>query len=172
MKRIFTCVAVVATLFGCQDQENSAPNDFTGNESVYTLAAPPDAAYDISGTVTFKEKKDGQTVITVALSGTDGDVQLPVHLHLGTIGAPDADVYALLNPVLGKTGQSETLFAHAGDETPLNYQQLIALNACVKVHLAASGPDRDVVLAGGNIGSAFTNDTSARGSFFASCKSE
>jgi hypothetical protein len=165
-------VAVVATLLGCQDQENSAPSDFTGNESVYTLAAPPDAAYDISGTVTFKEKKDGQTVIIVALSGTDGDVQLPVHLHLGTIGAPDADVYALLNPVLGKTGQSETLLAHAGDETPLDYQQLIALNACIKVHLAASGPDRDVVLAGGNIGSAFINDTSARGSFFASCKSE
>jgi hypothetical protein len=172
MKRLFTCVAVAATLWGCQDQESSPPSDFTGNESVYALAAPADAVYDISGTVTFKEKKDGQAVIVVALSGTDGDVQLPVHLHLGNIGAPDADVYALLNPVLGETGVSETLLARAGDETLVDYQKLIALNACIKVHLAASGPGRDVVLAGGNIGSAFTNDTSARGSFFASCKSE
>lgn len=173
MKRFFTCVALAAALFGCQDQnQESAPSDFTGNESVYALAAPPDAAYDISGTVTFKEKKDGQAVIVVALSGTDGDVQLPVHLHLGSIGEPDADVYALLNPVLGKTGLSETLLSHAGDETPMDYQKLVNLNACIKVHLAASGPGRDVVLAGGNIGSAFTNDTSARGGFFASCKSE
>jgi hypothetical protein len=172
MKRLFTCVAVAATLFGCQDQESSAPSDFTGNESVYALAAPPDGVYDISGTVTFKEKKDGQAVIVVALSGTDGDVQLPVHLHLGNIGAPDADVYALLNPVLGKTGLSETLLARAGDETPMDYQKLIDLNACIKVHLAESGPGRDVVLAGGNIGAAFADDASARGAFFASCKSE
>jgi hypothetical protein len=40
------------------------------------------------------------------------------------------------------------------DETLLKYSQLIELDACVKIHLAASGPDRDIILAGGNIGSA------------------
>jgi hypothetical protein len=105
------------------------------------------------------------------LTGTEGDIEHPVHLHLGNISEPGADVVALLNPVLGSTGQSETLLKQLSDETQITYRQLVDLNACIKVHLAASGPDRDIVLAGGNIGVA-SSDVAGGRAGVGICKSE
>jgi hypothetical protein len=148
-----TIIAGVMLIFmiGCQENE-AIQDDFTGNEVVYPLQSG--SVYPISGTVTFKEKKDGNTSIVIELAGTEGNIEHPVHLHFGNISAPGADVAALLKPVLGNSGKSETSFSMLADETPVTYAQLIELNACIKIHLAASGPDRDIILAGGNIGSA------------------
>ncbi|MEQ9412293.1 MAG: hypothetical protein RIF39_00610, partial [Cyclobacteriaceae bacterium] len=57
------------------------------------------------------------------------------------------------NPVLGSTGRSETNFVQLANETKLNYTELLGLEASIKVHLSDVGPERDIVLAGGNIGS-------------------
>jgi hypothetical protein len=149
MKKV---VAGIIALLAIGCQENELVSDFTGNEVVYALQSG--SVYPISGSATFKEKKDGNTVIIIELTGTEGELQHPVHLHLGDIASPGADVAALLTPVFGKTGKSETTLVHLGDETMLNYAELIDLNACIKIHLADSGPDRDIILAGGNIGSA------------------
>ncbi|MEO7989532.1 MAG: hypothetical protein ABI663_08330, partial [Chryseolinea sp.] len=100
-----------------------------------------------------KEKIGGSTLAVVNLTGTEGNLQHPVHLHLGELSTDGAAVAALLNPVLGKTGVSETSITKLADETTITYAQIIALQACVKVHLAASGPERDIILAAGNIGS-------------------
>jgi hypothetical protein len=169
MKKLIWGMVLGAAMMACQDSETES-TDFTGNETVYPLVAG--SSYDIDGTVTIQEKKDGSALIAVTLSGTDGDVQLPVHLHLGNIAAPGAEIYALLNPVTGKTGKSETLLNQVADETPITYKQLIALKACLKVHLAASGPDKDIVLAGGNIGAASADDSSTGRLGFGVCKSE
>lgn len=166
MKKVI--VGIIALLaFGCQ--ETDVLSDFTGNEVVYALQAG--SVYPITGTATFKEKKDGHTVIVIELTGTEGTLQHPVHLHLGDISAADADVAALLTPVLGNTGKSETTLTQLADETVLNYEQLIDLNACIKIHLADSGPDRDIILAGGNIGSA-VNARMRGNTAFGICKSE
>lgn len=151
MKKVFAGFVAIVVLVGCQENE-PIQTDFTGNEMVYPLQAG--SVYQISGTATFKERKDGNTSITIALTGTEGSIEHPVHLHLGDISAPGAEVAALLNPVLGSTGKSETTFTMLADETAVSYKQLVDLNACIKIHLAASGPDRDIILAGGNIGSA------------------
>jgi hypothetical protein len=149
MKKV---VAGIIALLAIGCQENELVSDFTGNEVVYALQSG--SVYPISGSATFKEKKDGNTVIIIELTGTEGELQHPVHLHLGDIASPGADVAALLTPVFGKTGKSETTLVHLGDEAMLNYAELIDLTACIKIHLADSGPDRDIILAGGNIGSA------------------
>lgn len=141
---------VLILFAGCQENE-AVTDDFTGNEIIYSLQSG--SVYPISGTATFKEKKDGHTLIVVELTGTEGNIQHPVHVHLGDITIPGAEIVALLNPVMGNTGKSETTFTMLADETPISYSQLIELNACIKIHLAASGPDRDIILAGGNIGS-------------------
>ncbi len=167
MKKIIAGLALVA-FFGCQDNENIS-SEFTGNEMVYALEAGPD--YAVSGTATFREKKDGSTVISINLTGTAGTLQHPVHLHLGNINTPDADVAALLNPVLGSTGTSETILTLLADESTITYTQLLTLDACIKIHLAESGLDRDIILAGGNIGSAKNYSTAARQAFGV-CKSE
>jgi hypothetical protein len=165
MKKIIAGLALI--LFaGCQENE-TVQSDFTGNEVVYSLQAGSE--YDISGTATFRERKDGNTSIIIKLTGTEGNLQHPVHVHMGDIGSPGTEVAALLNPVQGSNGKSETTFTMLADETPVTYAQLIALEACIKVHLAADGPDRDVILAGGNIGDLVNARTSGKISI---CKSE
>jgi hypothetical protein len=168
MKKLWV-LALVSVFAACQENEN-ALSDFTGNEVTYALQSG--SVYPVSGAVTFKEKKDGTTRVVVALSGTEGNIFHPVHLHLGNIATPDAAVAALLNPVKGSTGTSETDLNTLADESPISYAALVELNACIKIHLADSGPDRDIILAGGNIGSAF-NNASGRGRVeFGVCKSE
>ena len=149
MKKLVYVVALVVLFAACQENEVDQ-SEFTGNESSYALLAG--STYPISGTATFKEKTDGSTLITISVTGTEGEIQHPVHLHLGNIASPDADVSALLNPVLGKTGTSETVINKLADESAVTYKQLIELAACVKIHLAASGPDKNIILAAGNIG--------------------
>lgn len=153
----------------CQDSE-SVNSEFTGNETVYALQQASD--YAISGDVTFKERKDGTALISVVLSGTEGPIEHPAHLHLGDLSTPDAEVAALLNPVIGLTGKSETIVSRLSDESTITYQQLIDLNACIKIHLAASGADRDIILAAGNIGSAFSLDSTTGRIGIGVCKSE
>src|ERR1043165_9719466 len=101
---ILGCLSAFLVL-ACQDSDE-AKSEFTGNESTYALAAG--SQYNISGTVTFREKLDGSTLITVELDGTSGTLQHPVRLHLGNISQDGADVAALLTPVAGSTGKSET----------------------------------------------------------------
>ncbi len=165
MKKIIAGIVLVL-FFGCQDNENVS-TDFTGNETVYALQAG--SVYPISGTATFKEKKDGSTVVIINLSGTEGNTQHPVHLHLGNTSSPDAEVAALLTSVIGSTGKSETVITMLADETSITYSQLVELGACIKIHLAESGPDRDIILAVGNIGSSMNSKSSGE---IAICKSE
>lgn len=168
MQRVIWVVWVGLIAAACQESENTS--EFTGNEITYALLQGSE--YEISGTVILKERKDGSTTITVSLTGTDGSAKLPVHLHLGDISQADADVAALLSPVDSKTGKSETILTRLADETTVAYADLIALEACIKIHLADTGPGRDVVLAGGNIGESFTKSLSSGRRGIGICKSE
>lgn len=168
MKSRISAISIILTLFSCQESQNVS--DFTGNETTYALQQA--STYKVSGTIIFKEKKDGTTLVAVNLVGTDGDVKLPVHLHLGDISEPDAEIAALLNPVLGKTGKSETIISFLADESKVSYRELINMEASVKIHLSDIGPERNIILAGGNIGAiaskGFTNGRVGIGV----CKSE
>jgi hypothetical protein len=169
MKNLILGILVGTWLISCNETE-SPNNEFTGNETVYALEQG--SAYNVSGTVIIKEKVDGTAFIEVNLSGTEGGIEHPTHLHMGNISTPGADVAALLNPVTGKTGRSETHLTQLADESAISYSELVNLNACIKVHLASSGPDRDIILAGGNIGMATIPDVSGGRIGFGVCKSE
>jgi len=166
MKKLLSFIFLAGIAVGCQESETIS--EFTGNETTYALQQASE--YVITGSATLKERKDGATTIVVQLSGTEGESKYPVHLHLGDITTPKADVAAILSPLLGKTGRSETLIDKLADETPISYKELINLNACMKVHLSDVGVERNIILAGGNIGIAVSNPTGRRG--FAVCKSE
>lgn len=169
MNRISATLVVLVTLLSCQESENVL-QDFTGNEITYPLQAGSD--YAVYGYITFKERKDGNSLAIVQLSGTEGNLRHPVHLHLGDISTPDADIAVLLNPVIGSTGRSETVISRLADETPINYSQLLSLYASIKIHLAESGPERDIILAGGNIGQAYNQASGRMTGEMALCKSE
>jgi len=168
MKKIFGLVMCGLVWISCQESENI--NEFTGNESTYALQ--PGSDYDIAGTVTIKERRDGTSTVLVTLTGTSGNNKLPLHLHLGDISTPGADVAALLNPVDAKTGTSETIVTQLADETILSYADLINLEACIKVHLADTGAERDIILAGGNIGGSVSKASASGRLGFGVCKSE
>lgn len=168
MKKVIAGMVLMAMFWGCQESE-TLETDLTGNEIVYALQAGSLNYPAIAGTATFREKKDGSTVISISLTGTEGTIQHPVHLHLGSLTTPDADVAALLTPVLGSSGKSETTLTLLADENTITYNQLVNLDACIKIHLAETGPDRDIILAGGNIGKSSAAKTSDR---IAICKSE
>lgn len=156
MKNVLWIVALAVIVISCQKSE--LVSEYTGNEASYALM--PGSDFPVSGLVTFKERKDGSTTVVVSLTGTNGSQKLPVHLHLGDIGTPDADIAALLSPVDAQTGRSETILTALADESKVNYTQLIALAACVKIHLDSTGPGRDVILAAGNIGANASKSTS------------
>ena len=168
MSKLVVFIASILVLSSCQKSE--VVSDFTGNETKYAL--PQASTYPISGVVTLKERKDGSTTVLVELSGTQGDAKFPVHLHLGDLSTPKAAVAALLTPALATTGKSETVLTALADETTVSYQKLIAMNACIKIHLADVGSDRDVILAGGNIGKSATTGNASGRLGFADCKSE
>jgi len=150
----------ILLLLGACENQVIQEEVFTGNEVVYNLQ--PGSSYAISGLLTLKEKTDGSTLISIELEGTEGDVQHPVHLHLGDLGQADAAIAALLNPVEAKTGKSETPLKQLADESILTYSELVQLSASIKIHLAAAGPGRDVILAGSNIGTAVNSNSTAR----------
>lgn len=166
--KMLGALLAVGLLAGCQ--QNEAVSEFTGNETTYALQ--PGSAYAINGTVTFRERKDGKIAASVILKGTDGDAKYPVHLHLGDIGTPGSDVALLMSPVRGKTGKSETLFNALADESSIDYTRLTQLKACIKIHLGETGPERDIILAAGNIGSAVSASSTGGRTGITVCKSE
>lgn len=168
MKRSIFLFATLLTIFyACQDSE--VVNDFTGNEVTYSLQQGSEFA--VNGSVTFKERKDGAITATISLSGTEGTEKFPVHLHLGDVSEPDAEIALLLAPVQASTGQSETIIRQLGNEETINYEQLLKLSASIKIHLGETGPERDVILAAGNIGTAATTNITGR-TTISVCKSE
>ncbi len=170
MKKIifYQLTLIVAILISCAKSE--VVSEFTGNEAKYALSQA--SSYPISGFVTLKERKDSTTSVLVELSGTTGSTKFPVHLHLGDISTVNADVAALLSPVVASTGKSETIVSALADETKVSYKKLISMSACLKIHLSDVGAERDVVLAGGNIGKASTTSSSSGRVGFSVCKSE
>jgi hypothetical protein len=156
MKFPYPMVMVVALLgfafFGCDTSQEAADTSFTGNEITYTLYQASD--YPVSGVVTLKERTDGTTQAELTLTGTEGNVWHPVHLHFGAV-EDDGNIALLLSPVLGKTGKSSTHIAELADGTEMTYQDMVGMDASVKIHLSDTGADYFVILAGGDIGAAF-----------------
>ncbi len=147
MKAYWILAGVI--LAGCQKSE--MVSEFTGNQASYGLTQA--SQYTISGAVTFKERKDGSTTVTVQLIGTDGSSQFPVHMHLGDVTSTGSLIAYPLNPVNAKTGKSETIVSQLADETHVSYKDLLKLTAYINVHLASFGDESKVILAAGNVGS-------------------
>ncbi len=168
MKNIVGILGIFLLVIACQETEQVS--EFTGNETTYALQKG--SSYDVSGILTLKERKDGTTTILIELSGTDGVMKYPAHLHLGDLSVNGADVAALLRPVVGTSGKSETLINKLAGETAITYADLIKLNACVKVHLSDTGVERDIILVAGNIGTAVSKTIAGGRVGVSVCKSE
>ena len=153
-------VAVVLVQCDTREISKNEIEDLTGNSVTYALQ--PASSWNVSGTVVFSEKKDGSTLVNIQLSGLNSSSEHPVHLHMGNIATDGAAVAALLQPLNGKTGESQTVLSHLADESSISFSDIKEWNACIKIHLSAFGEGQDVVLAAGNIGSAVSKDMGGR----------
>lgn len=170
----FLISAMAISLYSCSQNDPllKQPDGLTGNEITYSLVSG--SAFNISGVVVLKEQNDGFTTIEIALNGMEGTngLEFPVHLHYGNISTDNAEVAAVLEPVDGKTWKSSTVLKYLSDETVVKFYDLKVIDACIKIHLAATGVDRDVILSAGNIGVASENPDLAGRVKVGICKSE
>lgn len=171
VRKNMIALLLTAMIMGCaqNEPEIDPANDLTGNEITYALASGSD--FNVSGIARFQETKDGFTRISITLDKTFQDGLFPVHLHLGDVATDDAAIAALLAPVPASKAASVTDLVRLSDESKITFADLKALEACIKIHLAAEGEGKDIILAAGNIGSAVGKPISGGRSGIAVCSS-
>jgi hypothetical protein len=136
--------------YSCDSTNDPQANDLTGRQVTYNLI-PGDSQLRVSGTIDFRERSDKSILVEIKVNSTGSGGEHPVHLHLGTLETADAPILALLTPVDAVTGVSTTSLTLLDDQTQFSYEDLLNFNGSVKVHMD-DGPNKDVVLAGTNIG--------------------
>lgn len=150
MKHVFLLISVLAFCFSCSQQEDQT---YTNREARQALHAA-NSMYDYEGEVIFRELLSGEVEVTIAMKGNQGDeaYYFPAHLHFGAYDTPDAPMAAMLDPVDMRTLKSTTLISELSDGKEFRFDDLEQFDGHVKVHLAADGPDYNVILSVGNIG--------------------
>lgn len=151
MKKIYFFVLslMVLTFAGCSNDDDGVaiiPGEATGNITTYDLSSVSDP--DISGTVTFTEKTDGSTDISILMDGTTSGSH-PAHIHAGT-ALEGGDIVIDLTPVDGATRRSITNVTATNGGTAVSYEDLINFDGYINVHASAS--DLGTLLAQGDIG--------------------
>ncbi len=150
--KTFLKVSAVITLLGlvaagCKDDDDTVSPSLTGESKTYTLSAVSNP--NITGTVTFAERSDDATVITIELNGTTSGNTHVAHIHENT-AAQTGGIILDLNSINGASGRSETVVTKLNDGTDISYNELLALNGYVNVHLSQA--DLATIIAQGDIG--------------------
>lgn len=149
----FVLVATSISITSCDDDMDDTENDITLTDDTrkYTLNSVSNPT--ISGTITFAERSDRTTLITIDLAGTTPGDSYPAHIHANT-AAETGDVIIELTPVDGTTGISETVVKKLKSGTVITYDQLAKLDGYLDVHSSSSS----TLIAEGDIGQNATKD--------------
>ncbi len=129
-------------------QGDIGQNALTGESTAYDLNGIADEA--VSGTVTFYERENEETLIVISLTGTSEAGDHPAHIHQND-AATGGGIVIGLNNVNGGTGMSRTNVTAFNNGTAVTYSELIVYNGYVNVHSSAA--ELATLVAQGNIGS-------------------
>lgn len=136
-------------------QGDIGQNELTGESESYDLRSVSDSS--IFGTANFAERVNGETLVTVALEGTNAGNMHPSHIHMGSVADAPGAIIISLGEVNGETGflaKNVTAFdgtdgaPNGGD--PIDYAAMIAIDGYINVHL--SPDDLATLIAQGNVG--------------------
>jgi hypothetical protein len=149
MKKLAILFLGLLVFVSCQEKEDSM---YTGNEISYNLYQGSD--FDYTGKVNAREMVSGEIEITVELIGKKetSDYYFPAHLHFGSYDSQDSPIAYLLNAVDLRDLKSVTILGQLSDGRKLSFDEFKSFDGHVKVHLADSGPEYQVILTAGNIG--------------------
>jgi hypothetical protein len=134
-------------------QGDIGKNELTSTSKTYALNSVANPA--ISGTAKFTKRVSGETLISIAITGTTSGVSSPAHIHLNTV-AQGGNIAINLTSIAGATGKSETNVAKLNDGTAITYDQLLNFNGHINVHESAS--NLATIIAQGNIGANVTTN--------------
>lgn len=154
MKKLAFIFLSALVLISCEQEKETI---YTTNELTYNLYQGSDFNY--TGNVKIKELLSGDLELTLELNGNkDNDPYFfPAHLHFGSYEIADSPIAFQLNPVDIRTLKSVTILGQLSDGSKLKFADLNTFDGHIKIHLADSGPDYQVILSVGNIGA---NDNS------------
>lgn len=150
-KMLFTALLLVSMCCwsGCgNDDDGAVPAQL---EKTYPLTAVDNSG--VSGTVTFTKQDTQTTLVTIALNNTDAGNTHPAHIHMNN-ASEGGPIVVPLTSVDGATGLSETEVTALSDNTPVTYEELLAFDGHVNVHLSAS--EIATLISQGNIGANYT----------------
>jgi len=136
--------ANLATLIA---QGDIGQNELTGDTESYTLGPVSNPA--ISGTATFAKRKNGATLVTVALTGTTAGLSHPSHIHANSAAQGGGIMIDLVN-VIGTTGIARTNVTQLNNGTAITYDELKNFNGYLNVHLSSA--NLATLIAQGDIG--------------------
>lgn len=128
-------------------QGDIGQNALTGNSEAYDLTAVDQSG--VSGTVTFEERINEETLVTISLMGTPDGGTHPAHIHEGSVAEAPGPIVIPLATVDGTTGMSAINITETGGGDAVTYNQLLEFDGYVNIHLS---PDDLSVVAQGNIG--------------------
>ncbi|PIB32270.1 hypothetical protein BFP78_10510 [Gaetbulibacter sp. 5U11] len=103
---------------------------------------------DISGTITFTERVNGEALAEISLVGSPKGGVHPAHIHSGSVATAPGAIAFTFNPVVSRI--SKTNVAKLDDGSPFGYDDVLSVNGYVNVHLSAT--NLGIILAQGNIG--------------------
>lgn len=126
-------------------QGDIGQNKLTGMSEEYPLSSVADP--DISGTATFYQRMNGESLVTVMLENDPADSERPMHIHMNT-AAEGGDIAVTLNSVMG--GMSKTNVAMLDGGAAITYSDLVMYDGYINVHASAS--DLATLVAQGDIG--------------------
>ncbi|MCR9016664.1 hypothetical protein [Aquiflexum gelatinilyticum] len=156
MKKLAIIFLYALIIFSCDQQKDPV---YTTNELTYNLYQGSDFNY--TGKVQIKELLNGDLELTLELNGNKdtSPYYFPAHLHFGPYDSPDSPIAFQLDPIDIRTLKSVTVLGQLSDGTKLKFEDLSNFDGHIKVHLADSGPEYQVILSVGNIGA---NDNSSQ----------
>lgn len=129
-------------------QGDIGQNELTGESKQYALEEK--AVKGINGMVLFEERKNGEALATISLTGTADGGKYPAHIHQNSAEEGGGIVYTF-TPVDGTTGMSKSNVAALDNGTPFGYADVLTYDGYVNVHLSAA--ELSTLVAQGNIGS-------------------
>jgi hypothetical protein len=141
---------------GCSDDDDNGSTPQVTSKT-FQLASVADP--NISGTAKFIKNDDNSTTVELQLTGTPAGGEHPAHIHFNT-ALESGGIARTLGTVSGDTGFSTITFSELDDATAITYEELLAYDGYINVHLSAT--ELSTIVAQGDIGeNELTGDTVA-----------
>lgn len=124
-------------------------NVITTTNKLYTLNSV--GVFNVSGTALFEKRENGNTLVTVTLTGTIEGASYPATINLGSIASiDDGTVRKTLSNVDGTTGKGYTNIRTLDSGTGITYDNWLVYLGYINIY--QSPISSGIVISQGNIG--------------------